>query len=440
VPPVDTDGQKFVKSSLDFISSFLPQHRNDIDAAFEENVFSRERKLSLPITIALIINMVRPGMRFGYQEVINRFYSDTGLAHDKGIVPPDKAAFFRARKKLPFDVLSDLFQKAVNQAGDLASTLGGSTWKGHRVLAIDGTKKNMPYSEQLAESYCVPHGAHYPQMLSCALYDVLAKIPVNVMWGAYDTSERAVALELIKELGAGDLLLLDRGYPGFELFEKMLGQGIDFLVRLPDNGLFKAIKEFLAKGHRDGRVTLQPPEELVRQRLNRGETAPIPLQLRVVKVRTPGHKTALFVTSLADRATYPLRSLRELYHLRWEEEEFYKLIKELLEAENFRGKSCSFIDQEVMAIYLYCLLVRIMIMDAALQHGIPVTEISQQAAFLAVTRFVDKIWTSPTVEDCQRWLSQCLLEISWQRYKKRANRSFPRQSKRSYGKWGRGKA
>lgn len=440
MPTVDSGDQKFVKSSLDFIFSFLPQRRSDIDTSFEENVFSRERKLSLPITIALIINMVRPGMRFGYQEVINRFYSDTGLAHDEGIAPPNKAAFFRARKKLPFDVLSELFQKAVNKAAELASTLGGSTWKGHRVLAIDGTKKNMPYSEQLAESYRVPHGAHYPQMLSCALYDVLAKIPVNVMWGAYDTSERAVALELIEELGAGDLLLLDRGYPGFELFEKMLGQGIDFLVRLPDNGLFKAIKEFLAKGHRDGLVTLQPPEELVRQRLNSGETAPSPLQLRVVKVRTPGHKTALFVTSLTDRATYPLRSLRELYHLRWEEEEFYKLIKELLEAENFRGKSCSFIDQEVMAIYLYCLLVRIMMMEAALQHGIPVTEISQQAAFLAVTRFVDKIWTSPTVDDCQRWLSQCLLEISWQRYKKRTNRSYPRQSKRSYGKWGRGKA
>lgn len=441
MPSVDNFDKKTAKSSLEFISAFLPQRREDIDcASFAENDFSRERKLSLPVTIALIINMVRPGKRFGYQEVINRFYSDTGLAHDKGIEPPDKSAFSRARKKLPLGVLSELFRKAADKAVGLAATLGGSTWKGHRVLAIDGTKKNMPHSEQLAESYGVPHGAHYPQMLACALYDVLAKIPVNVMWGDYTTSERALALELIEELGAGDLVLLDRGYPGFELFEKMLRQGVDFLVRLPDNGLFRAIKEFLAKGHRDGLVTLRPSEELVRQRLNSGQTAPAPLQLRVVKVRTPGHKTALFVTSLTDRATYPLRSLRELYHLRWEEEEFYKLIKELLATENFRGKSDLFIDQEVMAIYLYCLLTRIMMMEAALRHGIPASELCQQAAFMAVTRFVDKIWVSKTVDECERWLAMCLTEISWHRYRKRPNRSFPRQSKRSYGKWGRGRA
>ena len=145
MPTIDSGDQKFVKSSLDFIFSFLPQRRSDTESSFEEKVFSRDRKLSLPITIALIINMVRPGMRFGYQEVINRFFSDTGLAHVEGITPPDKAAFFRARKKLPLDVLSELFQKAVNRAGELASTLDGSTWKGHRVLAIDGTKKNLPH-------------------------------------------------------------------------------------------------------------------------------------------------------------------------------------------------------------------------------------------------------------------------------------------------------
>ena len=440
MPTSQLDDIKTKKYSLDFISGFLPQNRKDIDVSFVENEFSRDRKLSLPVTLALIINMVRPGKRFGYQEVINRFFSDTGLSHDQGVVPPDKAAFFRARKKVPLELMSELLQGAVNKATELANLLGISTWKGHRVLAIDGTKKNMPHSEQLVEAFGVPHGAHYPQMLSCALYDVLAKIPISLMWGKGDTSERALAQELAEDLNPGDLLLLDRGFPGFELFETMLNQGVDFLVRLPNNGLFGAIKVFLAKGHRDGKVTIQPPESLVRQRLKSGCVAPTPLELRVVKVKTSGHKTALFVTTLTDRAKYPLRSIRELYHLRWEEEEFYKLIKELLEAENFRGKSCHFIDQEVVAIYLYCLLARIMMMETALQYNIPVAEISQQAAFLAVTRFIDKIWISPTVEDCERWLAQCLAEISWQRYKKRANRSFPRQSKRSFGKWGNYKA
>ena len=437
MPTSCIDGKKETNFSLDFISRFLPQNREDADVSFDGNDFTRNRKLPLAVTLALIINLVRPGKRFGYQEVINRFFSDTGLAHENGVVPPDKSAFLRARRKLPFDVFGGLFEEAVEKATSLGSTFGEAKWKGFRLVAIDGTKKNMPYSEELARAYGIPHGAHYPQLLSCALFDVLLKIPLNLMWGAHDVSERTMATELIEDLDPGDLLLLDRGYPGFELFEKMVRLGIDFLVRLPNNGLFKPIIEFLANGHRDGKVTLCPSDELVRQRLKDGAPPPEPIQLRVVKMKTKGRKTALFVTTLTDRAEYPLRALRELYHLRWEEEEFYKLIKELLEAENFRGKSCQFINQEVLAIYLYCLLVRIMMMEAAAKHDKPLNEICQQAAFLAVTRFMDKILISQTLEDCERWLTLCLTEIVWQKYKKRTGRSFPRISKRSYGKWGR---
>jgi len=136
--------------SLEFISRFLPQSRPDIDASFNSEDFTRKRKLPLAITLALLINMVRPGKRFGYQEVINRFFSETGLAHDKGSTPPDKAAFLRARKKVPFDVLSGLFEKAVEQATGLASSCGGAKWNGFRLVAIDGTKKNVSYSEKLA--------------------------------------------------------------------------------------------------------------------------------------------------------------------------------------------------------------------------------------------------------------------------------------------------
>ena len=437
MPTSCDDSKSETYYSLEFISRFLPQSRQDIDASFNDEDFTRKRKLPLAITLALLINMVRPGKRFGYQEVINRFFSDTGLAHEKGLSPPDKAAFLRARKKVPLDVFSGLFKKAVEKANSLASNCGGAKWNGFRLVAIDGTKKNVPYSEELAQTLGVPHGAHYPQLLSCALFDVLLKIPLNLMWGAHDVSERTIALELIKDLVPGDLLLLDRGYPGFELFEKLLSQGTDFLVRLPDNGLFKPVTEFLAQGYRDGIVTLDPSKELVRQRLKNGEPAPEPIRLRVVKMRTKGSKTALFITTLKGKATYPVGTLRELYRLRWEEEEFYKLIKELLEAENFRGKNRQFIDQEVMATYLYCLLVRITMMEAAVKHHIPLSGICQQAAFLAATRFMDKLLVSQTLEDCQHWLELCLAEISWQRYKKRTGRSFPRISKRSYGKWGR---
>ena len=69
-----------------------------------------------------MLNLVRPGERVGYQKVIDRFFSETGLAfsHDNVVKPPDKAAFNRARQKIPVKVCQILFAEAVAYAHSLA--------------------------------------------------------------------------------------------------------------------------------------------------------------------------------------------------------------------------------------------------------------------------------------------------------------------------------
>ena len=295
----------------------------------------------------------------------------------------------------------------------------------------------MPYSEQLEAFFGIPSGASFPQMLACALYDVLAKIPVNVVYGPFDSSERDMARLLYRDLGDNDLLLLDRGYPSFELLSEMLSMGFQFMVRLPATGLFKEVRAFLDKGCRDGVLTIHPPASLVAEIKKHGDPIPHPISLRVIKIRLSDGKDAVFITTLLDKAKYSVAQLKDLYHLRWEEEEFFKLTKELLEAENFRGKCRLLIGQELMAIHLYCLLTRILIMECALSKQIPLDRIPQRTAFLAVSRYLDRIWTSQDLDECQQLILLCLEEIAWRRYKARPDRSFPRKSKSCYGKWGR---
>jgi hypothetical protein len=211
----------------------------------------------------------------------------------------------------------------------------------------------MPYSEQLEAFFGIPSGSSFPQMLACALYDVLVKIPLDVVHGPFTSSERDMARLLYKDLAKSDLLLLDRGYPSFELLSEMFSLGFQFMVRLPMTGLFKEVRIFLDKGRRDGILTIHPPVSLLSELKKQGKPIPCPLSLRVVKMRLPNGKKALFITTLLDKVKYPLAQLRELYHLRWEEEEFFKLTKGLLEAENFRGKCLLLIGQELMAIHLY---------------------------------------------------------------------------------------
>ncbi|MDR3555664.1 MAG: IS4 family transposase, partial [Syntrophobacteraceae bacterium] len=329
------------------------------------------------------------------------------------------------------------FENAVNKARQMADQLGETAWHGFRVLAIDGTKKIMPYSEQLEAFFGIPSGSYFPQLLTCTLYDVLAKIPLDFVYGSIAASERDMARLLYKDLQKSDLLLMDRGFPSFEILSDMLSCGFQFLVRVPITGMFKEVRAFLDKGRVDGILTIHPPVTLIKKLIKQGKTIPAPICLRVAKIKLPDGRKAVFVTTLLDKKTYSLAELRELYHKRWQEEEFYKLTKGLLEAENFRGKCALLIGQELIAIHLYCLLTRVLIMESAVFKQVPTDEIPQQAAFLAVSRYLDKIWTCSNVDECRRLLQMCIVEIGWGKYRQRPDRSFPRKSKSCYGKWGR---
>jgi hypothetical protein len=274
-------------------------------------------------------------------------------------------------------------------------------------------------------------------MLTCVLYDVLAKIPLDAVYGSFAASERTMARLLYKDLKRSDLLLMDRGFPSFEILAEMLSLGFQFMVRLPISGLFKEVRAFLDKGRVDGIITIHPPASVVKEFRKQGKPVPPPIGLRVVKIKLPDGKKVLFVTTLFDKTTFSPARLRDLYHQRWQEEEFYKLTKGLLEAENFRGKCTLLIGQELMAIHLYCLLTRILIMESALSKQVSTDEIPQQAAFLAVSRYLDKIWTCSNLNQCRLLLLMCIIEIGWGKYKQRPGRSFHRKSKSSYGKWGR---
>ena len=297
--------------------------------------------------------MVRPGELVGYQKVIDRFFSDTGLAflEQEIIKPPDKAAFQRARKKIPVEVFQTLFAKTTDSAQSLARQHSKLNWNGFRVLAIDGTKKNLPDSEELRGIFDAPEGAHFPQMITGVLFDVLARIPLNYRRAPFNTSERDLARELIPELGPGDLLLLDRGFPSYQMFHDLLQSGIHFLARLTKDGLFKEAQEFLNQAKRDGKITLHPPQKLLQEHPDIDYPS---ITLRNMAVSLPGTtEVGVFITSLLASKKYPRRALRNLYHYRWQEEEFFKAIKEHLRAEEFRGKSVQLIDQELLSIYLY---------------------------------------------------------------------------------------
>jgi len=56
----------------EFLQRFLPD-KESLASLLDSRDFSRDRRLNLEITLALLLNMVRPGERVGYQpEIISK--------------------------------------------------------------------------------------------------------------------------------------------------------------------------------------------------------------------------------------------------------------------------------------------------------------------------------------------------------------------------------
>ena len=97
--------------------------------------------------------------------------------------PPIKRPLIGPGRKLPVEVFQILFAQATEYAQTLARQHSKLTWNGFRVYAIDGTKKNLPHSEELLDFFEAPSHAHFPQMITGVLFDVLAKVAPQLYAG-----------------------------------------------------------------------------------------------------------------------------------------------------------------------------------------------------------------------------------------------------------------
>ncbi len=112
----------------------------------------------------------------------------------------DKSAYSRARHKLKYTAFIELNQEAVVKTiyedGDY------QTWQGHRVLAVDGSKIQLPDNPAMAKefgtwSYRAQHKGGITGSCTLALgsvfYDVLNRVSVDGRLERYDAYEVDIA-------------------------------------------------------------------------------------------------------------------------------------------------------------------------------------------------------------------------------------------------------
>ena len=301
-------------------------------------------------------------------------------------------------------------------------------WFGHRVFAVDGAKRSTRRSDELWDALGAPEGGHCPQTLLSTLYNVISGVVHDLTVVPTHASERAELVQMLPRLRAGDVLLLDAGYPSFLIFGELLRRSVHFVIRMPAKGTFTLIERFVESGAKDAIITLQPPRDLP------GHLDPI--SVRVVNCVRPNGEPFVLVTDLLD-PKYTPEILDELYHRRWQVEELYKIeAGDYLNQRQFHAKSFDGVKQEAYAFGLFITLSRLFMASASESAGVPFVDLSQKRSILAVAAYITRVFLLNDRAKLERIIGRLLARIARNLDPKRPGRSYPRRSFRPRPPWG----
>jgi hypothetical protein len=261
-----------------------------------------------------------------------------------------KGAFTQARAKLNPWAFKRLNEVAVNSFYEGAEYY---TWYGMRTLGVDGSRLVLPNHPSVIDEFGQHNfgpKADSPRSLAMAsmLYDVLNLVTIDAEIAPYSSSEGDLLSKHLDKIKAGDLLLLDRGYPCFWLLFMLKARGIEFCVRLKDNWWLK-VKDFTESDDIERIVTFSLPKKDRKKLAEYPHIQDSTLTCRLIKIVLGTGEKEILCTSLTDSEKYLHEEFDSLYHYRWNEEEAYKLLKSRIELENFSGKTAKAVKQDFHA-------------------------------------------------------------------------------------------
>ena len=323
--------------------------------------FTRKRKLPVETLIHFIIQMQSKSVNSELCEYFNDIDS-----------LPTASALCQQRDKLDISAFQRIMHLFVNAFDDY------KTWKGYYVLACDGSDVNIAYDEKDVDTKR-QNGNNKPfsQLHINGLYDCIN----HVFWDtsidtATKTRECSALTEMIMkhDYPTNSIITADRGYEKYNLMACCIENNQKFLIRTKDINVYSSILSNMNLP--DEEFDLDVTKILTRKQTNEtkankqkytfisnksdfsyfGTKDYYEMNLRVVRFKITDDTYECLVTNLT-RDEFDLNELKKMYHMRWDIETAFKVLKYIIGMTSFHSKKRNFIQQEIYAaILLHCLI------------------------------------------------------------------------------------
>lgn len=389
-------------------------------------VEKRKRMLPARIVVFLVIAMTLFAKK-SIPEVLNILVEGLRIqgAYLLGAALPVKSALTQARQRLGVKPLVELFRALARPIARLDQAW--AFYKGLRLMALDGTNMDLPDTPENERFFGRPGAgrgkAAWPVAAVIALIEIGTRVTVDVFVGRYKTSEQSAAIRLMRSLKAGMLLLWDRAFVGYKLWNEAIKRSAHLLGRLKCNMIFEPLENlsdgsFLAKLY---------PSPYARRKDQGGIRVRI-IEYTITNTLVPGSgEKHRLITSLLDAELYPAKDLIVLYHERWEIEiEFDEIKTHMIDkTPSLRSKTPLGCLQEIYGLLIAHMAVRTLMAEAASKWDLDPDRISFTGALQVISRAIPRMQAAKT-ELLPVFYDMMLDEIASHLNPPRSNRINPR--------------
>lgn len=314
--------------------------------------FTRNRKLPFPDVIMIILSMAGCPIR---EELLDYFDYDINTA--------TSSAFVQARSK----VLPDAFEQLLHLFNNAYPCT--ETYKGYRLIAVDGTDLNIPYDPQDRTTL------HKNQHKACSLYHINAAydilnnryVDLIVQGNTNNYEQKAMWTMAERFPEKKTIFIADRNYPTWNNMEHVIRSGKYFLIRTKDIHSFNSLlrkfglpdSEFDMDIHTtlttNLTMSLKYPDKF--RFLSTSSTfdffdAENPfydVSYRVVRFKLDGTDDYECIITNLSRNEFSVEDIKYLYGLRWQEEISFRHLKYSADLSAVHARKRSSILQEIWA-------------------------------------------------------------------------------------------
>lgn len=312
------------------------------------NTFSRNRKM--PLKDILLCCLSKKGLTTAL-ELRNYFKQKEDFS-----IKISKQGYLQQRKRLNPEVFTYLNNEYLT---DFYNSSEPKMWNGYLLLAIDGSKAEVPNSSENRERFGKSTNQHSDlgqvRALVSGMYDILNRFYLDIEIAHISASETELAknnLEHLKYINIKQpvLAIFDRGYPSIEFIDFLEQKKIKYLFRLSSND-YKFERENMQStdesvslrhtGQRLQKIRRKHPE-IFEYMKEKGYT-----DTRIMISNLPSGKELAIMTNLPYQ--FSQEQLEDLYYQRWEIEKKYHTLKNKMKFESVTGKSTIYVDQDFRA-------------------------------------------------------------------------------------------